>query len=339
MAPHLAKSTSDYQEKNGILSVSPMRVEAYSKSQVFAESLSVLFMALIVAAASGLGVLYILFPELGALSSDVLLRPHGKWAREPWKLVATPTITASIGILISDHLPFGVVAVLAAMGAGIAVLFLLKSAVAPAISAGVLPVVLRISSWHYPLCILGTLTALTAVLLIWRVTIPGKSLSLNRDTDRKVVDVLESRPIGKWWLPSLVLFVTSMAVLAQVSGWRFVLFPPLIVMAFEMLGHPNTCPWAKQPYTFPLICIGAALAGVCAVNTMGGTPIAAALVLIVTFAMLRVFRLRMPPALAIGLIPFILPTHTIVYALSVAIGTVGLTGWFVLHRKLITPAT
>src|SRR5580658_9888148 len=100
-----------------------MRVNADSKSQAFAESLSVLFMASIVAAANGLGVIFILFPELGALSSDVLLRPHGKWAREPLKLVATPTITAGIGILISTHLPYGVLAILAAMGASIAVLF------------------------------------------------------------------------------------------------------------------------------------------------------------------------------------------------------------------------
>ena len=104
-----------------------------------------------------------------------------------------------------------------------------------------------------------------------------------------------------------------------------------------MLGHPNTCPWAKQPYTFPLVCFGAALAGVEAVNTLGVTPIAAVLVLVVTFALLRVFRLRMPPALAIGLIPFILPTHTVVYAYSVGIGTASLTGWFVLFRKFITP--
>jgi hypothetical protein len=294
-------------------------------------------MAAIVAAANGMHVPYILFPELGALSNDVLLRPHGKWAREPWKLVATPTVTASIGILISTHLPYGVLAVLAAMGAGIAVLSFLRSAVAPAISAGVLPVVLRFSSWLYPLCIFGVLTALTGVLLIWRVSHTGKSLSLNRGVDRKAVDVLESRPTGKYWFPWLVLFVTFTGVLAQVSGWRFILFPPLIVMAYEMFGHPNTCPWAKQPYTFPLVCFGAALAGVAAVNTIGVTPISAGLVLVVTIAMLRVFRLRMPPALAIGLIPFILPAHTIVYAYSVGIGTACLTGWFVVLGRFRAP--
>jgi len=314
-----------------------MRLEANSRSQALAESISVLFMAAIVAAANGLHLVFILFPELGALSSDVLLRPHGKWAKEPLKLVATPVITATIGVLISTRLAYGVLAILTAMGAGIAVLFLLKSAVAPAISAGVLPVVLRISSWLYPLCILGTLTALAGVLLIWRATHSGKSLSLNIGADRKAVDVLESRPTGKWWLPSLVLFVTVVGTLAEVTGWKFILVPPLIVMAYEMLGHPNTCPWAKQPYTFPLICFGAALAGVAAVSSLGVTPIAAGLVLVATYAMLRLLRLRMPPALAIGLIPFILPTHTVVYAYSVGIGTVCLTAWFVFFRRFIVP--
>jgi hypothetical protein len=144
---------------------------------------------------------------------------------------------------------------------------------------------------------------------------------------------LESKPNGQWWFPTLFLFVAILGTIAQVTTWRFILFPPLIVMAYEMLGHPDTCPWAKPPFTFPAVCFLAALSGVEAKHWLHGTPLAATLVLIFTLALLRVARLRMPPALAIGLIPFVMPSPTVAYALSVAGGTLALTAWFMLYRR------
>lgn len=312
-----------------------MRTESEAKSTVLAESVSVLFMSAIVGFANGLHAGYILFPELGAVSSDVLLRPNGKWAKSPWKLIATPTITAAAGVLINSRMHYGVLSILAGMCAGLAALRLLNSAVAPAISAGVLPIVVGITSWLYPLCILGTLSILTLLLIVWRATPYGRLLAPDKGEDRNAVEILESKPSGKWWFLSLFLFVTIVGLAAQISTWRFILFPPLIVMAYEMLGHPDTCPWARAPYTFPLVCSAAALAGVEFRYWFGITPIAAATVLILTYLMLRLFRLRLPPALAIGLIPFIAPSPSVVYAYSVGIGTTALTLWFLLTRSFV----
>lgn len=50
---------------------------------------------------------------------------------------------------------------------------------------------------------------------------------------------------------------------------------------------------------------------------------------------LRLFRLRMPPALSIGLLPFVMTSPTFKYAVSVGIGTLALTGTFLLYRKLV----
>jgi hypothetical protein len=302
---------------------------------ICAEALSVTFMAAIVAAANLLQLGYVLFPELGALSSDVLLRPQGKWAKVPWQLIATPTLTAVLGIAVGRIAPYGVIPILFTMVASIGIIRFLRSAVAPAISAGVLPIVLGVTSWLYPLCILGTLTALTALLLLWRTTPIGKGLSGQSSAARNTVEVLESPPQAKGWFVALFGFVAIMGGAAQFTGWRFLLFPPLIVIAYEMLGHPETCPWAKRPFVFPMICSVAALAGVESVLKIGVNPVSSTLVLAMTLVLLRVCKLRMPPALAIGLIPFVMSSPTPNYAVSVLIGTLALTLWFLAFRKLI----
>jgi CBS-domain-containing membrane protein len=302
---------------------------------VAAEALCVLFFALVVAAANVLQVFYIVFPELAALSSDVLLRPKGKWARSPWKLIATPVAGAGAGTLIAGHLPYGAFSILLAVAATIAIIFALRSSVAPAISAAVLPVVLGVKSWLYPLGVVGTLTVLAVMLLIWRTSPMGRSLYPPGGVDDRAVNILESRPKERWWLAGLFAFVASMGLAAQFTGWRFILFPPLIVMAYEMLGHPETCPWAKPPYTFPLACSLAALIGVAVERWLGVTPLASALALTGAILILRLLRLRMPPVLAIGLIPFVIPAPTYLYAASVAIGAIALTGWFLLFQRLV----
>ena len=304
------------------------------RAQIFAEGISVLFMALIVLAANSLHVFYILFPELGALTSDVLLRPKGKWAKEPLKLILTPSATATVGWIITNYLPYSALSILFSMVLCIGVVFALRSDVAPAISAGVLPIVLGLKSWQYPVCIFGTLLALTIILLLWRDSKEGKRLVPESGSDRQAIEILESKPDARWWFTALFLFVAIIGTAAQETGWRFLLFPPLIVMAYEMLGHPDTCAWAKQPFGFPIVCTLAATMGVEMNSWLGATPIAASAVLIFTFLALRVFRLRMPPAMAIGLIPFILHAPTLMYALSVGMGTCALTVWFLGYREL-----
>lgn len=260
----------------------PTRAKTDIKPQLLAEGLGVIFFALVVIVANGLQLFYILFPELGALASDVLVRPGGKWAKEPWKLIVTPTATGAIGILVGTYSPYGVGTLLLAMSLSIAVVRGMRSAVAPAISAGVLPIVLGVTSWLYVLGVFGSLSVLAGLLLLWRRTTSGRSLAPVRAPDDKAVDVLETAPRGRVWFPALLVFVASLGVVAQVTTWRFILFPPLIVMAYEMFGHPDTCPWAKQAVTFPVVCSFAALAGVGAVQWLGVNPVATSFSLIFT---------------------------------------------------------
>jgi hypothetical protein len=58
-------------------------------------------------AAETTGFMLLLFPELAALSHDIMVRPYGKWGSQPLRLVLTPTLTDVVGIFIARHLTFG----------------------------------------------------------------------------------------------------------------------------------------------------------------------------------------------------------------------------------------
>ena len=82
------------------------------RSRLSAEFLVVVYIAVIAALAHFLSIPYLLFPELGALVYDVLIRPWGKWASQPIKLVVTPAITAFLGTVVTRHFSFNGLTVL-----------------------------------------------------------------------------------------------------------------------------------------------------------------------------------------------------------------------------------
>ena len=111
----------------------------HQRTVLAGELLAITFMGLVAPAAHRTGVTLLLFPELAALSHDVLTRPHGKWASQPLRLILTPTLTAVAGLLITQHAHYGAIPVLLIVFANLAVIRLLRSAIEPALSAGMLP--------------------------------------------------------------------------------------------------------------------------------------------------------------------------------------------------------
>jgi hypothetical protein len=75
---------------------------------IVAEVVVLAFMGLVAFAASKTGLAVILFPELVALSHDVISRPQGKWASQPLRLIVTPTVTAALGLFLTRHLSYNV---------------------------------------------------------------------------------------------------------------------------------------------------------------------------------------------------------------------------------------
>ncbi len=258
-------------------------------------------------------------PEFGALSHDVFKRPHGTWARAPIRLVLTPGLTALLGTLVTRNLAYGPVAVLLSVGSSILVIRLLRSPIAPAISAGLLPLALGIRTWLYAPSILVGTVALALLSLPWRRIMPPP-----RPTVRDLADdITEDTPARYGWVAFFLGFVAIGATVAALSGQRLLLYPPLVVMGFEMFAHPAVCPWARRPLLLPLVCVLTATGGVALVSLLGAGPPAAIVSMLVGIALLTAFDLHAPPALAVGLLPFVIPDPGVTFPLAVGAGT----GW------------
>src|SRR5271166_2760982 len=138
------------------------------KRRIAAEVLALAYIAIVVEVAIATGAFYILFPELAALSHDIFTRPHGSWASAPLLLVITPVLTAVLGTLATRTLPYDYVSVMLAAGGGLAIVLALRSPIAPAISAGLLPLALGVRSlWYPPGIVFGTIL-LALVSSIWK---------------------------------------------------------------------------------------------------------------------------------------------------------------------------
>jgi len=302
------------------------------------ELIALVYIAIIAEIALATGAFYVLFPELGALSHDVMTRPRGTWAGAPLLLAITPALTGVVGIVFTRSLPYGYLSVLLTVAGAIAIILALRSPVAPAISAGLLPLVLGVKSWWYPPAIaLGTVL-LATLSVPWKKCIAASTVVTPAESDEVrddlLDDLLEMPPRGYGWLVVLMAFVAVAVFFVKLTGLRFLLFPPLVVIGFEMLGHTAICPWANKPIRLPLACFLTALGGFVSWRLLGVTPLAAACSMAWGIAVLRVCDLHVPPALAVALLPLVMDRPTLAYPFAVGIGTTLLSLWFLAYRRL-----
>jgi len=299
-----------------------------------AELIALIYIAVIAEIAYATGALYVLFPELGALSHDVFTRPRGTWASAPLLLAITPVLTGAIGILVTRNLPYGYLSVLLAVGGAVALIFALKSPVAPAISAGLLPLVLGVKSWWYPPGVMLGTVLLAVLSILWKRLSLAQNWLEPLSPVELVDEAIEQTPVGSYWLIALMLFVAVAIMFVNLTGLRFLLFPPLIVIGFEMFGHTAICPWAKRPLLLPVACFLTAACGLFFWNLLGAGPLAAACSMACGILVLRIFDLHVPPALAVALLPFVMDSPTVAYPISVGIGTLLMTLWFLLYQSI-----
>jgi hypothetical protein len=292
-------------------------------AKLVAGALVVTYMGLIAYAAHISGIYLLLFPGLAALSHDVITRPRGKWASQPWRMIFTPTLTAILGLFVSRDLISGTIAIAAVAVGSLLIIKLLRSAIAPAISAGVLPIMLDERNWAYPAAILAGLVGLVSLLLLWRRYGPDHP-STNEAEHSRLVDALETEPHDRFWVITLLAFVLVLRIFAEHTGLRFLLFPPLVVMAYEVFGPPGVPGWMARPALFPLVCFLTASIGLFASLTLHATFTGIALTMICSIGILRAFKVHMPPALAVGILAFVIKTPNFWYPISVGIGTVAL---------------
>ena len=299
-----------------------------------AEVLALAYMAIIAEVAIASGAFYILFPELAALSHDILTRPRGSWASAPLLLVTTPVLTAVLGTLVTRAFPYDYFSVMLAAGGGLAIVLALRSPIAPAISAGLLPLALGVRSlWYPPGIVFGTI--LLAVLSsIWkRMNAEPVQSTIIASEDEDTAPGAESY----WRLLPLVALVLAAVFIVKLTNLRFVLFPPLVVIGFEMFLHTKRCPWATRYLALPVVCLLTAAGGLFCRRYLGVGAAGSVLSMAWGILILRVFDLHVPPALAVALLPQVIESPTALYPVAVCIGTSLLSGSFVLYNRVLRP--
>lgn len=293
----------------------------------------------IVVAAQCDGRHYLFFPGLAALAYDVLTRPWGRWASQPGRLVLTPSVGAVAGVWMTRQFPYHFLTVVALVTLCLVIVAALRSTIAPAVAAGVLPLVLGIDSWVYPASIAVSLVVLIGILLPWKRYCRHRYHWAGSTSASNLDDILEASPGTHAWIVPFYLFVTVMAICAAASGLRLLLFPPLIVIAYAMFAHPRTCPWAGKPIALLAACALMSTGGWIAVSLWGKGGVAAGGAMVFGIVVLRVLRFHMPPALAIGLLPLVIGSLSIEFPVAVTIGAAALTFAYLLHRRLTMRST
>jgi hypothetical protein len=236
---------------------------------------------------------------------------------------------------MTNALPYGLVSVMLTVGASILIIEVLHSPVAPAISAGLLPLVVGIHSWWYALGILLGCFLLALLSVPWKrlMALPLAPAA----ADDVLADELEETTTTRYaWLLPLLGFVAASTLLVRLTGLRFILFPPLVVIGFEMFGHTEICPWAKRPLWLPLACFLTAAGGLLFLRLFGFGALTAACDMAWGILVLRLFDLHVPPAFAIALLPLVMNHPTLAYPFSVGAGTLLMTLWFLFYRSRIS---
>jgi hypothetical protein len=311
----------------------PVRIAGLSgKRRIAAEVLALAYIAIVAEVAIATGAFYILFPELGALSHDIFSRPRGSWASAPLLLVITPVLTALLGTLVTRALPYDYVSVMLAAGGGLAIVLVLRSPIAPAISAGLLPLTLGVRSlWYPPGIVFGTI--LLAVLSsIWK--------QMNDQPLQNIASEDEdTAPGGEsfWRLLPLLVLVLAAVFVVKLTNLRFVLFPPLVVIGFEMFLHTKRCPWATRYFALSVVCLLTAAGGLLCRRYLGVGAAGSVFSMAWGILILRLFDLHVPPALAVALLPQVIDSPTVLYPVAVGIGTSLLSGSFVLYNRFLRP--
>lgn len=276
----------------------------------------------------------IFFPEMLALAA-------GGWAaeRQPWRagrplLWLLMSASAVAGVLMVRYFPGPVFCKAWVAFVFVAIcLYLAGSTLYPMLSACILPILMGVDSWIYPLSVSGMTALLTLGqwMLEWAgLRQPNPPVKTERFTKVSLIQ-------GGWFWGRLLLAFVPLSVAALSLGLPYLIAPPLLV-AFVELADP-VGRLRKHPAKALLLLIGSGMvgAGLRLAALYMGLPIlwpalSAAAVMLLLF---RLTRFILPPAGAMALLPMLLPPAVLpLYPLQTGLGCL----FFFVASLLLFPA-
>ena len=281
----------------------------------------VIFLTMMAAVAEFGGVHEAIFPEAGALCIGLWLMPKAVWnvrlRQVPLWLTAAAVIGLCINLLLASvcfeiryALAFCLVAIM---------LRLVRCNMYPVVSAAMLPVLTGTTSWEYPACVL----VISLLLAVGRIWFP--------QTDRTEY---QSFGLLHWSkltvaLCAILAFVgVTKSLNSQFSILNYLVVPPLVVTMIEFANRKSG--FRQRPYSILGLIFAAAVTGTSAEylhRVLGILPMTLGTMISVV-VMLLLFRRFKPfaPALAIVLVPMLLPTSVLLwFPVLVTLGSL----WFI----------
>lgn len=260
----------------------------------------------------------IIFPELAALAVGTWVLGNHRWLQKPLFICISPTLAAVTGIIIVHFLSqYQMFAILLAFVVVSIELSIIRSHVTPSISAAILPIFLKIDSLCYPLAV-GVLTYIVAFPHHW-------SLLTSKESQIPPINnelLAYNRNFLKWL--SIYAGVILIALLAFLIHWPFIIAPPLIVAFVEIIQHHEgtSIRYFKLFWLVGCSAILGTFSMIVLHNMMHlSIVIVAAFSVIGVLLLFRFLKLSFPPAMAISLLPTIIPNEALrLYSIQVFIG-------------------
>lgn len=251
----------------------------------------------------------VIFPEIAALALGAWIMEKPPWSGSWCHFWLSPTLAALSGVLIVRCFSYAPLPMIAgAFCLVVLQLKLLRSGVLPSISAAILAILTHSESWLYPLSV----CVLTGVIGLGYRFLPGQAVE--KATGRENRAVTDGSPAELVHWGKLLAALVCVSSVAIGSGNPFMVAPPLIVALVE-LSKPGGRLRDRWVPILGLL-IFAAFSGVfwfSLLHTTLGLPLwlnACVSTLTVFFAYHRL-RLPFPPAVAIALLPCIVPAESL----------------------------
>lgn len=267
-----------------------------TKAKILRITIVLAIIVAMVAMSQLLAIPQIIFPEAAALSVGAIYLAKDDWIESPWKLAILPPLASLIGVLsIRAGLPNSI---------SVPVLFclivislrLLKSELFPTISAGVLPLIFRISTLYFPISVLIISLLITLISQLLKQSPNGSIQTLHQSvpSDRQ--------------LNTTAIVYSAIVLIWILFAWNFLpkvsIAPPLFVSFYDWFSS-NDQSHRRLLRRFTSI-ITAATIGEVAIHLFP-RPLSALVAVAVTWAIITLLEDLHPPTLAISLLPLILP--------------------------------